>query len=190
MIIKRTQQKRFPVFCLICCLTCLFCFIGSISAFAFQTATPSDADKIRITKIQNEDDGSIVDLGELNEEKLNMLKQMLVNTAKEVKDVVVDNKKEHLTNFSDANNTLFENKKAEPQKTKPAEKTLGMALIEETYKLNPKEKAKQYNIHQMVQQIRDTIQTLQRMGAKIDTDEMDFENQYQMVIRIDKNSIN
>lgn len=103
---------------------------------------------------------------------------------------VVDNKKEHLTNFSDANNTLFENKKTEPQKTKPAEKTLGMALIEETYKLNPKEKAKQYNIHQMVQQIRDTIQTLQRMGAKIDTDEMDFENQYQMVIRIDKNSIN
>ena len=56
MIIKRTQQKRFPVFCLICCLTCLFCFLGSICAFAFQTATPSDADKIRITKIQNEDE--------------------------------------------------------------------------------------------------------------------------------------
>ncbi|WP_296647418.1 DUF4342 domain-containing protein [Romboutsia sp. 13368] len=49
--------------------------------------------KCRI-KIQNEDDGAIVDLGELNEEKLNMLKQMLVNTAKEVKDVVVDNKKD------------------------------------------------------------------------------------------------
>lgn len=49
--------------------------------------------KCRI-KIQNEDDGSIVDLGELNEEKLNMLKQMLVNTAKDVKDVVVDNKKD------------------------------------------------------------------------------------------------
>ena len=49
--------------------------------------------KCRI-KIQNEDDGSIVDLGELNEEKLNMLKQMLVNTDKEVKDVVVDNKKD------------------------------------------------------------------------------------------------
>ena len=43
--------------------------------------------KCRI-KIQNEDDGSIVDLGELNEEKLNMLKQMIVNTAKDVKDVV------------------------------------------------------------------------------------------------------
>ena len=44
--------------------------------------------------IQNEDDGSIVNLGELNEEKLNMLKQMLTNTAKEVKDVVVDYKKD------------------------------------------------------------------------------------------------
>ena len=49
--------------------------------------------KCRI-KLQNEDDGSIVDLGELNEEKLNMLKQMIVNTAKDVKDVVVDNKKD------------------------------------------------------------------------------------------------
>ena len=49
--------------------------------------------KCRI-KIQNEDDGNVVDLGELNEEKLNMLKQMLVNTAKDVKDVVVDNKKD------------------------------------------------------------------------------------------------
>ena len=35
-----------------------------------------------------------LNLGELNEEKLNILKQMLVNTAKEVKDVVVDNKKD------------------------------------------------------------------------------------------------
>ena len=49
--------------------------------------------KCRI-KIQNEDDGSIVDLGELNEEKFNMLKQMLSNTAKGIKDVVVDNKKD------------------------------------------------------------------------------------------------
>ena len=49
--------------------------------------------KCRI-KIQNEDDGNVVDLGELNEEKLNMWKQMLVNTAKEVKDVVVDPKKD------------------------------------------------------------------------------------------------
>ncbi|MEF9991996.1 MAG: DUF4342 domain-containing protein [Peptostreptococcaceae bacterium] len=44
-------------------------------------------------KVQNEDDGTVVDLGELNEEKLNMLKNMLTNTAKEVKDVVIDKKK-------------------------------------------------------------------------------------------------
>lgn len=49
--------------------------------------------KYRI-KIQNEDDGTIVDLGELSEEKLNMLKQMLANTAKDVKDVVIENKKD------------------------------------------------------------------------------------------------
>ena len=29
---------------------------------------------------------------------------------------------------------------------------------------------------------------LERNGAKIDTDEIDFENQYQIVIRIDKNN--
>ena len=43
--------------------------------------------------IQNEQDGSIVDLGELNEEKLSMLKQMLSNTAKGIKDTVVESKK-------------------------------------------------------------------------------------------------
>lgn len=49
--------------------------------------------KYRI-KIQNEDDGTVVDLGVLNEEKINMLKQMLTSAAKDVKDVVVDNKKD------------------------------------------------------------------------------------------------
>ncbi|GAA3646798.1 DUF4342 domain-containing protein [Asaccharospora irregularis] len=47
--------------------------------------------KYRI-KVQNEDDGSVVDLGELNEEKLNTLKSMLTNAAKDVKDSVVDKK--------------------------------------------------------------------------------------------------
>lgn len=68
-------------------------------------------------KIQNEDDGSVVDLGELNEEKLNMLKQMLTNTAKEVKDVVVDKKKDNkditdelMKEFDDMNNEKDEQK--------------------------------------------------------------------------------
>lgn len=44
--------------------------------------------------IQNEQDGSIVDLGKLDEEKLSMLKQMLSNTAKDIKDTVVESKKD------------------------------------------------------------------------------------------------
>lgn len=48
--------------------------------------------------IQNEEDGSVVNLGQLSEEKLNMLKDMITNTAKDVKDVVVDNKKEENQN--------------------------------------------------------------------------------------------
>ena len=60
--------------------------------------------------------------------------------------------------------------------------------MEETYNITPKEKEKEYSIQQMVQKIRETIQLLERTGAKIDTDEIDFENQYQIVIRIDKNN--
>ena len=47
--------------------------------------------KYRI-KIQNEGDGSIVDLGELTEEKLNMLKQMISTTVKDVKDNISESK--------------------------------------------------------------------------------------------------
>lgn len=69
-------------------------------------------------------------------------------------------------------------------------KTLGMALMEETYNL-PKQSNQnnnRLNINQIIEQIRKTIQMLERNGAKIDTDEIDFENQYQIVIRIDKNN--
>ncbi|KKY01067.1 hypothetical protein VN21_10855 [Paraclostridium benzoelyticum] len=45
-------------------------------------------------KVQNEEDKTVVDLGELNEDTLNMLKNMLTNTAKEVTDVVKHNKKD------------------------------------------------------------------------------------------------
>lgn len=47
--------------------------------------------KYRI-KIQNEGDGSIVDLGELTEEKVNMLKQMISTTVKDVKDNISESK--------------------------------------------------------------------------------------------------
>ena len=63
-----------------------------------------------------------------------------------------------------------------------------MALLEETYNIPKKEKLKNYSFYQMIQKIRDTLSELERAGAKIDTDEIDFENQYQIVIKIDKNN--
>lgn len=49
--------------------------------------------KYRI-KIQNEADGETVDLGELNEEKAVVLKDMFVNTAKDLKETVSKKKEE------------------------------------------------------------------------------------------------
>lgn len=49
--------------------------------------------KYRI-KIQNEADGETIDLGELNEEKAVVLKDMFVNTAKDLKETVVKKKEE------------------------------------------------------------------------------------------------
>ena len=49
--------------------------------------------KYRI-KIQNEADGETVDLGELNEEKATVLKDMFVNTAKDLKETVVKKQEE------------------------------------------------------------------------------------------------
>lgn len=46
-------------------------------------------------KVQNEDDGTTVDLGELNEEKLNILKDMITNAAKDMKDVVSEKTKDN-----------------------------------------------------------------------------------------------
>lgn len=49
--------------------------------------------KYRI-KIRNEADGETVDLGELNEEKATVLKDMFINTAKDLKETVVKKKEE------------------------------------------------------------------------------------------------
>ena len=46
-------------------------------------------------KVQNEDDGTTVDLGELTEEKLNKLKDMITNAAKDMKDVVSEKTKDN-----------------------------------------------------------------------------------------------
>ncbi len=46
-------------------------------------------------KIENEEDKTVIDLGELTEEKLNMLKNMLANTAKEVGEAVKKEKNDN-----------------------------------------------------------------------------------------------
>lgn len=64
--------------------------------------------------------------------------------------------------------------------------SLGFALMSENEN-NSGRNHREVNIQQMVSRIRNVLNELQKSGAKIDTDEMDFENQYQIVIRIDKN---
>lgn len=64
--------------------------------------------------------------------------------------------------------------------------SLGFALMSENDNRN-NQGPRGVNVQQMVSRIRSLLKELERSGAKIDTDEMDFENQYQIVIRIDKN---
>ena len=45
-------------------------------------------------KIQNEEDNTEVNLGKLNIEKINMLKNMIIETASDVKDAVINTKKD------------------------------------------------------------------------------------------------
>ena len=91
------------------------------------------------------------------------------------------------------NRSFFNNQKKNENNqnmNKNSNKTLGMALMEETYNI-PKQNnniSSNLNVNQMIEEIRRTLQNLERNGAKIDTDEIDFENQYQIVIRIDKNN--
>ena len=97
--------------------------------------------------------------------------------------VEMQNNNQNSNNISFFQNTQ-QNISQEPRR----EKSLGMALIEEQTNLPQQEQQKQYNIQQMVQRIRNVLGELERAGAKIDTDEIDFENQYQIVIKIDKNN--
>jgi len=72
-------------------------------------------------KVQNEESGEVVDLGELNEEKLHVLKNMIVNTAKDVKDVVVDKNKDSKDDDKDITDDLmkeFDSKKEKDEENK------------------------------------------------------------------------
>ena len=93
-------------------------------------------------------------------------------------------KKDSLTNM---NQTLFHKKNDEEDSNVPSKKSLGSFLMNENLKNNAKNK-EEYNIQQMVNEIRKTLKELESHGAKIDTDEMNFENQYQILIKIDKDN--
>ena len=88
------------------------------------------------------------------------------------------------------NKSFFNNNSKEQNQQNDSTKTLGMALMEETYNIPKTQKLNQntLNINQTIDEIRNTIKKLEKNGVKIDTDEIDFENQYQIVIRIDKNN--
>ena len=58
--------------------------------------------KCRI-KIENEDEGTIVDLGEFSEEKLNIIKDMISSTAKDVKEAV-DKKNKNTEDKNESDN--------------------------------------------------------------------------------------
>ena len=63
--------------------------------------------------------------------------------------------------------------------------SLGFALMNEAVQ---QEENSKYNVKEMVDAIRKTLQELESHGAKIDTDEMNFEDEYQILIKIDKNN--
>lgn len=88
----------------------------------------------------------------------------------------------------DLNQTLFQKSVDKKENSNNnAKKSLGSILMNEALK-NPTKNQEEYNIQQMVNEIRKTLKELESHGAKIDTDEMNFENQYQILIKIDKNS--
>lgn len=90
--------------------------------------------------------------------------------------------------LTDVGQTLFQRPIEKNDNTKKLGSSLGMALMNENLHNNKKNQIEQLNIQQMVNEIRKTITNLEMHGAKIDTDEMNFENQYQILIKIDKNS--
>lgn len=89
--------------------------------------------------------------------------------------------------LTDLDQTLFQKPTDPSIQNNNKTQSLGAALMQEAHN-NVQDQQEQYNIQQMVNEIRKTLANLEQHGARIDTDEMNFENQYQILIRIDKNS--
>jgi len=93
-----------------------------------------------------------------------------------------DKKEEKLSVLSE---TLFQ-KKPDKSIEERESASLGSVLMQQKIN-NLKDKAEEMSVRSMVEKIRETLKDLERHGAKIDTDEMNFENEYQILIKIDKN---
>lgn len=93
-----------------------------------------------------------------------------------------DKKEEKLSDLSE---TLFQ-KKPDKSIEERESASLGSVLMQQKIN-NLKDKAEEMSVRSMVEKIRETLKDLERHGAKIDTDEMNFENEYQILIKIDKN---
>ena len=93
-------------------------------------------------------------------------------------DSLIDFSRNTNSNETKETNNSFENK----------DTSLGAALLTEAYEKNIANT--NYSVKDMVDTIRNTLKELEQHGAKIDTDEMNFENEYQILIKIDKNNSN
>lgn len=93
-----------------------------------------------------------------------------------------EKKEEKLSVLSE---TLFQ-KKPDKSIEERESASLGSVLMQQKIN-NLKDKAEEMSVRSMVEKIRETLKDLERHGAKIDTDEMNFENEYQILIKIDKN---
>ena len=73
--------------------------------------------KYRI-KIENEDEGTVIDLGEFSEEKLNIVKDMVTNAAKDVKEAVDKKNKNTDDKHNDNNEEVIINLNKEDYREK------------------------------------------------------------------------
>lgn len=101
-------------------------------------------------------------------------------------DFVKSPKKEKAPSNSLMNSNQYSTEKPIEKSINSEKKSLGSILMSESLK-DPIKNQEEYNIQQMVNEIRKILKELESHGAKIDTDEMNFENQYQILIKIDKN---
>ena len=111
-----------------------------------------------------------------NNSQLGNMYNASAETKEKTFDSLIDFNKQEPNEINNNNNNNKEEHK---------NNSLGFALMNEAVQ---QEENSKYNVKEMVDAIRKTLQELESHGAKIDTDEMNFEDEYQILIKIDKNN--